>query len=720
MTSIGRQTKALLKKELLIVRKSLPTAIITVVFPIVALLLFSLPNIGGDTHAEKFTGQSVYQPPFEDVLAPRRFLDSPVYPTDTQIPYSPTWIPFEWEAHQERIWWAPTTDSTASSVMKVAAAMKGIDASELRGFASDDDLKTAYQEARPGSFFAGIIFDSTDPTLFAYEILINGTYAPNSEADKQIVVIDDTNHALVLDYGKYIDTGFVAIQRMLDEAIVKVFNTNNITNIPSLNAIQAFPRPSVQAAEAPWVFKWLPGNVERLSALKTVLSIIPWFASMRGGEITAGLDLRGRRVGLTWSNAWEYDFGYLLIAQACGILVLLGIAELRFHPSRCCRSKVVQDCDEPTTINDDCVAEDTIMERPAIRVTGLTKRFRRQDKSVLTAVNQLSLKVDKGEILGLLGHNGAGKTTAIRMLCRELEPDDGVVDFITAKGDIDVAPVLGVCLQQDILFPELSAKEHLQTFALLRGSPSPDDEEVRNMMANVGLDNAEIDECVSSYSGGMKRKLSLAISLLGDPDYLLLDEPSAGVDPYSRRSLWDVLLRLAHDEGKTIIMTTHFMDEADMLSNHIAIMRGGRLVAYGTSLFLKYNIARLAATNAGVTAGYTLLLLVRLVELPNSIVVQRRILGSSKKDRDEVMRKLKNIIPGIKGSSVKDEQVSVNLPLGAEMFYADVLDVLNSTGAPDVAMSLTSLEDVFLATSDEKERRFNMALSGDNEAIEGP
>lgn len=104
----------------------------------------------------------------------------------------------------------------------------------------------------------------------------------------------------------------------------------------------------------------------------------------------------------------------------------------------------------------------------------------------------------------------------------------------------------------------------------------------------------------------MKRKLSLAISLLGDPDYLLLDEPSAGVDPYSRRSLWDVLLRLAHDEGKTIIMTTHFMDEADMLSNHIAIMRGGRLVAYGTSLFLKYNIARLAATNAGVTAGYTL------------------------------------------------------------------------------------------------------------------
>lgn len=514
-------------------------------------------------------------------------------------------------------------------VFLVAAAMNGIDASELRGFASDDDLKTAYQEARPSSFFAGIIFDSTDPTLFAYEILINGTYAPTSEADKQIVVIDDTNHGMVLDYGKYIDTGFVAIQRMLDEAIVKVFNTNNVTNIPSLNAIQAFPRPSVQAAEAPWVFKWLPGwclnisilfwftamvtkmvyekeyeyyryflilkvskwaywshwaiifslvsivislglvgviyldrvlvfsswslvwlhyllflwqlvaaailassftasvrsagaiglsatfiisvvyiaflvtgNVERLSALKTVLSIIPWFASMRGGEITAGLDLRGRRVGLTWSNAWEYDFGYLLIAQACGILILLGIAELRFHPSRCCRSKVVQDCDEPTTIDDDCVAEDTIMERPAIRVTNLTKRFRRQDKSVLTAVNHLSLKVDKGEILGLLGHNGAGKTTAIRMLCRELEPDDGVVDFITAKGDIDVAPVLGVCLQQDILFPELSAKEHLQTFALLRGSPSPDDEEVRNMMVNVGLDNAEIDECKHGRHSG--------------------------------------------------------------------------------------------------------------------------------------------------------------------------------------------------------------------------
>ncbi|KAF4748987.1 hypothetical protein FOZ63_019306, partial [Perkinsus olseni] len=147
---------------------------------------------------------------------------------------------------------------------------------------------------------------------------------------------------------------------------------------------------------------------------------------------------------------------------------------------------------------------------------------------------------------------------------------------------------------------------------------------------SVGLDNAGIDESISTFSGGMKRKLSLAISLLGDPDYLLLDEPSAGVDPYSRRALWDVVLRLAHNEGKTIIMTTHFMDEADMLSNRIGIMREGRLLACGSSLFLKHNIDRLAGGDASVKPGYTLTATCPSKEISN-----------------EVMRKLKDIMPGI-------------------------------------------------------------------------
>ncbi|KAF4693894.1 hypothetical protein FOZ60_009637 [Perkinsus olseni] len=427
--------------------------------------------------------------------------------------------------------------------------MNGIDAAELRGFATEADLRYAYEDARPASFFAAIVFDPIDLSSKAsvqYKILINGTYAPNSDPDKQVVITDDTSQALILDYGKYIDTGFVALQNMIDSALVRVLtaNSSNLT-IPPLNAVQSFPRPTVQAAEAPWVFKWLPGwcvnisilfwftamvtkmvydkeyeyyryflilkvsrwaywshwiaflfrpvgrhiawllqsagsvglactfiisavyialilgGLEHLSALKTALSMIPWFASMRGGEIMAGLDLRGRR--------------------ACGILLFVIIATRLLRPSRSGAGRLTQASDAPL-MTDDAVLEDSAMESPAIRLVGLTKRFRRQDKSILTAVNQLSLVVDRGEIFGLLGHNGAGKTTVIRMLCGEIQPDGGSVEFVTEDGVVDRDPALGVCLQQDILFPELTAKEHLQIFAGLRGSTIPQNAEIVCMM----------------------------------------------------------------------------------------------------------------------------------------------------------------------------------------------------------------------------------------------
>ncbi|KAF4660713.1 hypothetical protein FOL47_007045, partial [Perkinsus chesapeaki] len=192
---------------------------------------------------------------------------------------------------------------------------------------------------------------------------------------------------------------------------------------------------------------------------------------------------------------------------------------------------------------------------------------------------------------------------------------------------------------------------------------------------------------VSTYSGGMKRKLSLAISLLGDPDYILLDEPSAGMDPYSRRSMWDVILKLAHNDGKTIIMTTHFMDEADMLSDRIAIMRHGQLIAYGSSLFLKYNINHLTSEGSSTTTGgYTI-----------------TATCSSSEDRSKVLKQLRAIIPNVTDTSAGDKDLSVQLPLGAEKLYADALSIVNATGAPDVTIGLTSLEDVFLATVQDDE-----------------
>ncbi|KAF4720532.1 hypothetical protein FOZ63_030957, partial [Perkinsus olseni] len=797
-----------------------------------ALFFFSLPNLGGNSDIQKYTDQPVYQKPFsaEEVLAPRRFLDSPVYPGNSQIPYSASWIPFTWESQDQRIWWAPNTDGEVSDIIQISARVNGIKPAELRGFATESDLRQAYAKAPPASFLAGIVFDPiARPTNIRYKILVNGTYAPNTETEKQIVKPDDTSHALILDYGKYIDTGFVAIQNMIDNAILRRFTTNSTSvKISPLGAVQSFPRPTVQAAEAEWVFKWLPGwcvnisilfwftaivtkmvydkeyeyyryflilkvsklsywshwvalysaisviislaftgvlyldrvlvlsswtliwvhyliflwqlvvvaivaaaltrsvqsagtvglsctfiisavyialilggGVQHLSALKTALSMIPWFASMRGGELMAEFDLRGQKIGLTWSNAWANEFAYLLIAQACGIILFLLISVRLLSSRRLLRRKPIHAGEADGSLTGTGappVLEEASLKSPAIRINSLTKRFRRNDKSILTAVNHLSFEVDRGEILGLLGHNVAGKTTLIRMLCGEFVPDSGSVEFVGADGGVDADPTLGVCLQQDILFSELSARDHLQIFAGLRGSTVPDDAQVRDMMSSVGLDNTGLDERVSTYSGGMQRKLSLAISLLGNPDYLLLDEPSAGMDPYSRRSLWDVVLRLAHTEGKTIIMTTHFMDEADMLSDRIAIMGEGRLLACGTSLFLKHNIDRLApAGNTSFTPGYTI-----------------TATCASKEVKNEAMRKIRTIIPDVESANVnKEEEISINLPMGSEELYASVLDVVNATEAPDVAIGLTSLEDVFLATSHEEEENDDAVAPGD-------
>ncbi|KAF4653285.1 hypothetical protein FOL47_010603, partial [Perkinsus chesapeaki] len=628
--AIMHQVGVLLKKEIFIVKKNLLIAMLVTVFPILALFLFSLPNFGsGDT--QRFTGQPVYQEPLSamDSLAPQRFLESPVYPASTQIPYSATWIPFTWASREQRIWWAPNTDPTVTAIMQASILMSGVSSTELRGFPSEADLKDAYATAPPASFLAGVVFEAigvTQKRNVHYKILINGTYAPNSDPKKQTVIINETSQALILDYGKYIDTGFVAIQRMVDKGAVRVLagNVTNIT-IPSISAVQSFPRPTVQAAEAPWIFKWLPGwclnisilfwftyivnkmvydkeyeyyrfflimNVLRvayflhwllyfgfisifmslalvgilyadsvvilsswsliwvhyllflwqlvtaaifsstiarsvqsassiglastfvfsvvyiallngkttdLSTLKTILSLLPWFASMRGGEIMASLDHAGMRVGLTWANVWQSQFGYLLITQTCGIILFCLLTKSRINPKRLrhsCWNSLVSKYDVAAPDSRaSCVIEDVTIEQPALSVNDVTKTFRRHDKSLLTAVDKVSFKVDRGEVLGLLGHNGAGKTTLIRMLCGEISPDEGRIDFLSSvDGQIDTNPAVGVCLQHDILFPELSAKQHLQIFAGLRGGHVPSEAEVDNIMRNVGLDNTTRDE----------------------------------------------------------------------------------------------------------------------------------------------------------------------------------------------------------------------------------
>ena len=205
----------------------------------------------------------------------------------------------------------------------------------------------------------------------------------------------------------------------------------------------------------------------------------------------------------------------------------------------------------------------------------------------------------------LLGHNGAGKTTTINMLTGLFPPSEG---HITVFGkDIvdnleDVRAMIGICPQHDILWNEMSPCEHLRLFSRLKDlDESVVEETVESTLKHVNLYLVR-DHPVSSFSGGMKRRLSVAISSIGDPSVIFMDEPTTGMDPKSRRQVWGMIEDLKKD--RVIIMTTHSMDEAEMLSDRVGIMARGALKCIGTSLYLKntygkgYRLSLLTAMDA--------------------------------------------------------------------------------------------------------------------------
>ncbi|KAA8517124.1 hypothetical protein F0562_017417 [Nyssa sinensis] len=215
------------------------------------------------------------------------------------------------------------------------------------------------------------------------------------------------------------------------------------------------------------------------------------------------------------------------------------------------------------------------------------------------AVNSLQLTLYENQILALLGHNGAGKSTTISMLVGLLPPTagDALVFGKNILTDMDeIRKGLGVCPQNDILFPELTVKEHLEIFANLKGVKEDSlASAVTEMIDEVGLAD-KVNTVVSALSGGMKRKLSLGIALIGNSKVIVLDEPTSGMDPYSMRLTWQLIKKIK--KGRIILLTTHSMDEADVLGDRIAIMANGSLKCCGSSLFLKHQYG----------VGYTLTL----------------------------------------------------------------------------------------------------------------
>ncbi|ORY53822.1 P-loop containing nucleoside triphosphate hydrolase protein [Rhizoclosmatium globosum] len=219
-----------------------------------------------------------------------------------------------------------------------------------------------------------------------------------------------------------------------------------------------------------------------------------------------------------------------------------------------------------------------------IQVDGIKKTF----VGGVVAVENVNLKIKKGEIYGVLGHNGAGKTTFIQMLIGKLVPTEGtatVLGFDVNKEMDHIRSRLGVCLQQNVLWDHLTIKEHLEFFGAVKGLSGPALHERMNyLLTELDLLKKK-DDKAQGLSGGQKRKLCVAIALIGNPDFLVLDEPTSGVDANSRRIVWSLLRKeKAH---RVTILTTHFMDEADILADRKVIFSKGQVRCSGTSLFLK-------------------------------------------------------------------------------------------------------------------------------------
>jgi ABC-2 type transport system ATP-binding protein len=231
------------------------------------------------------------------------------------------------------------------------------------------------------------------------------------------------------------------------------------------------------------------------------------------------------------------------------------------------------------------------MSHDGITVNGLVREF----KGGIRAVDGIALEVRPGEIYGFLGPNGAGKSTTVHMLTTLLPPTAGsatVAGFDVAGQGPEVRRRIGAALQEAALDAFLTGREHFELQGGLHGL-SKDERGARavELLERVGLTDAA-DRKVGGYSGGMKRRLDLALALVHRPSILFLDEPTTGLDPQSRSALWTEVARLAKEDGVTVFLTTQYLEEADVLADRVGIIDQGRIVAEGTPEELKQEIGR--------------------------------------------------------------------------------------------------------------------------------
>lgn len=307
-------------------------------------------------------------------------------------------------------------------------------------------------------------------------------------------------------------------------------------------------------------------------------------------------------------------------------------------------------------------------------IKSLVKRYKTKGGGKF-AVRDLSLSISKDECFGLLGPNGAGKTTTISMLCGSFPPTRGeaYVSGYSIRNEIDKVHLsMGLCPQFDVLWDDLNCTEHLLFYAGVKGVPLLQRRKhVKELMKKVGLDKNKGGSLVKNLSGGMRRRLSIAIAMVGNPAIVMLDEPTTGLDPTSRRQLWDVVMEAK--KGRCIILTTHSLEEADVLCDRIGIMSRGLLKCVGTSLHLKNKFGE----------GF------------------RLSINFDERDQEKAMGYVHDTIPQAKILVSFAGNVTYEIAKTKDFRVSKVFQDMEANkelyGIKDWALSQTTLEDVFLS-----------------------
>jgi len=303
------------------------------------------------------------------------------------------------------------------------------------------------------------------------------------------------------------------------------------------------------------------------------------------------LNLNNQLVSL--KSLFEDEFGVYFMLLICNILIyhliVIFIEFYYFKLPNIFKNKTNFVIDEKYTndIEKDPYSDQT----PSVEVNQLFKTFREKSNSKflnlkkknVKVVNGISFKVYKNEIFGILGHNGAGKSTLIKIMTGMLKADHGNIyyDGMDLNSNVNqIRKNIGICLQDNVLYGCLSVEQHIILFSKLKNVKS----DISQILKDINMEEKRYFK-VEDLSGGQKRKLCIGLALVGDPKYVFLDEPTTSLDPLSRRKIWELLLKLKNN--KTIFLCTHYMDEADILSDRKMIINKGKIRCLGTSLYLK-------------------------------------------------------------------------------------------------------------------------------------